>query len=467
MTASRSWNPLLGRLAAALALAALAVALGAAPAAARRNVDLSPASESAETPGSGETAPGSGGGSETPKAETPKVTPHASPSNCVVSLEGPAASNAGQAPVLKGQLTCPEAGEEAGQPVAIFERTAGTPGYAEVATATTEPDGSFSATPPPVDTNALFYARFGRSRSQRVSMRVSPLVTLAGPAHGALLPMSAHRSRSPIRFTGTVSPADTGAPVTLQRERPVGSGEWRRVAVGRVAADGSFAFLHLFRAAGPVVLRAFVHGFGHRLAAVSETLSYEVSQAQNPALTISAEPHSVALGQTVTITGKLAGHGGRTVTLSARAAGGAYTQVATATTGEDGSYTFTDTPSSTSDYRVSGNGVHSMPVRVYVTFALTATPSATTLTEGEGFTITGTLAPASPGARVFLKRAARSGVGYETLGYGTLATDSSYILEVPPAAAGTATYRVQVPGGGAGMQGTSSAPIVVTTTPAA
>ncbi len=467
MTASRSWNPLLGRFATALALAALTLAFGATTAAARRNVDLSPASESAEARGSGETPPGGGGGPETTKPETSQVTPHASHPNCVVSLEGPAAFSAGQAPVLKGQLTCPEASEAASQSVAIFEHSAGTPGYAEVAPATTAPDGSFSATPPPVDTNALFYARFGRSRSQRVSMRVSPLVTLAGPAHGAVLPMSARSARSPIRFTGTVSPADTGAPVTLQRERPVGSGQWRRVAVGRVAADGSFAFLHRFRTAGPVVLRAFVHGFGHRLAAVSETLSYEVSQAQNPALTIAAEPGTVAFGQSVTITGRLAGPAGHAVTLSAREAGGAYAPVSTATTGEGGSYTFTVTPSGTTTYRVSADGVRSMPVRVSVTFALTATPSATTLTEGEGFTITGTVAPASPGARVYLKRTARSGVGYETLGYGILGADSSYTIDVPAAPAGTATYRVQVPGGGAVMQGTSSAPIVVTTAPAA
>jgi hypothetical protein len=426
MTASRSWNPLLGRFAAAFALVALVLGLGAAKAEARRNVDLSPASESAETPGGSGTT--TGGGSETPKTETPKVTPHAARSSCVVSLEGPATANAGEAPVLKGQLTCGETSEEAGQSVAIFEHSAGTPGFAEAGLATTETNGGFSFTPTGLGGKTQFYARFGRSRSQHVQVRVTPLVTLAGPAHGAVLPMSARRTRSPIRFTGTVSPADTGAPVTLQRERPVGSGQWRRVAVTRVGEDGSFAFVHLFRAAGPVVLRAFVHGFAHRLAAVSETLSYEVSQAQNPALTIAAEPNSVALGQSVTITGKLSGAAARIVTLSAREAGGAYAPVATATTGEGGSYTFTETPTATTDYRVSGNGVHSMPVRITVTFALTATPSATSLVEGEGFTIAGTVMPASPGARVYLKRTARTGVGYETLGYGTLAPDSSYTL---------------------------------------
>jgi hypothetical protein len=375
--------------------------------------------------------------------------------------------NAGEAPVLKGQLTCPEAAEEAGQAVTIFEHSAGTPGYEEVATATTEPDGSFTVTPPAVTSNALFYARFGRARSQRAQMRVTPLVTLTGPARGAVLPMSARLSRTPIRFSGTVSPADTGAPVTLQRERPAGSGEWRRVAVARVNADGSFAFLHLFRAAGPVVLRAFVHRYAHRLPAVSETLSYEVSQAENPALTISAEPHSVAFGQSVAITGKLAGTPGRTVTLSSRTGGGAFAPVSSVTTGQDGSYSFTDIPSSTTDYRVSANSQRSMPVRVYVTYALTATPSATAVTEGEGFTITGTVSPASPGSRVYLKRTAPSGAGYETLGYATVGADSSYTIEVPPAAVGTATYRVQIPRSEAGIQGTATASIVVTTAPPA
>jgi len=465
-------------LAAALALAALALALCAGTAAARRNVDLSAPTEAAEAPAGGETPPGATGttpgagettpgGSETPPAKPPQAAHHSARASCDVSLEAPAALNAGEALVLKGRLTCAEASEAAGQTVSIFEHSAGTPGYQEAATAITEADGSFTVTPPSVETNSLFYARFGRFRSPRSATRVTPLVTLAGPAHGAVLPMSARHSRSPIRFTGTVSPADTGAPVTLQRERPAGSGEWRRVAVSRVAADGSFAFLHSFRAAGPIVLRALVHRYAHRLPAVSETLSYEVSQAQNPALTISADPHFVGFGQAVTITGKLAGPAGRTVTLSGRGAGGDYAPVATATTGEDGSYTFSDTPSGTTDYRVSANGLHSMPVRVYVTYALTATPSATTLTEGEGFTITGTVAPASPGARVYLKRTARSGAGYETLGYATVAADSSYTIDVPPSAPGTATYRVQIPRGAAGVQGTSSAPVLVTTAPAA
>lgn len=465
MTAPRSWNPLLARLAAALALATLALALGATSAAARRNVDLSPSGETAETPGGSETAP-TGGGSETPPAEPPKASRHGHPGSCDVTLEGPPSLGTGEAPALKGQLICAEAGEAAGQTVAIYEHGAGTPGFQEATTATTEADGSFAATPAAVETTTQFYARFGRSRSQHVLVHVSPVVTLAGPAHGAVLPMSAHHVRAPIRFTGTVSPTDTGARVTLQRERPLGSGQWRRVAVSNVGENGSFAFLHSFRAAGPVVLRAFVHRHGHRVAAVSETLSYEVAQANNPALTISASASSVPFGRSVTITGKLTGVAGHTVTLLARSGGGTFTPVMSATTGEDGSYTFTETPTETTDYRVSGNGQRSAPVRVDVTYALSATPSATALTEGEGFTITGTVAPASPGARVYLKRAARSGVGYETLGYATVLADSSYTIDVPPAPAGTATYRVQI-ARGTGVQGTSSEPIVVTTAPAA
>jgi hypothetical protein len=168
----------------------------------------------------------------------------------------------------------------------------------------------------------------------------------------------------------------------------------------------------------------------------------------------------------VTISGKLTAPAGSTVTLSARSGGGTWSPVSTTITGEGGSYTFTDTPADTSDYRVAANGEHSMPVRVYVTYALTAKPSSTALSEGEGFTIAGTVAPASPGARVYLKRTARSGVGYETLGYATVLADSAYTIDVPPAAAGTATYRVQIPRG-PGVQGTSSEPIVVTTAPAA
>jgi len=187
--------------------------------------------------------------------------------------------------------------------VQIFERSAGTAGFTAVATVLSGADGSFTATLPPLETNSFLYARAGRARSPRVAIKVAPVVTLVGPAHGAVLPLAGRHGRpqTPVTFTGTVSPSDAGAIVALQRERPAGSGSWRRVAVGRVGEDGRFSFSHLFRTPGAIVLRAFVHRHAHRLPAVSEALSYDVAQADNPSLTISLSPQTVAFGGAVTI----------------------------------------------------------------------------------------------------------------------------------------------------------------------
>jgi hypothetical protein len=467
MTASRSWNPYPRRLALALLLALLALACAAAPAAARRGTSLDASSEAGETPSTpppaGETAPGP----EAPPAEAGAAPRRARRPRCDVALEAPHTLIAGESPTLSGQLTCSETGEAAGASVQIFARAAGTPGTSEVATALTQADGSFAVTLAPLESNSYFFARSGRSRSPREAVRVSPLVTLAGPAHGAVLPMASRhaRAQAAVHFSGTVSPSDAGAIVALQRERPLGSGTWRAVAFGRVGQDGAFAFSHSFRTPGPLVLRAFVHRHGHRLPAVSEPLSYQVAQADlaGLGLTITLTPQTVAYGEPVAIAGKLAGGAGSPVTLLARTGPGGFGAIASTTAGEDGAYSFTQTPARDTEYRVAGGGRSSTTLRAEVTFSLTATPSATTVAAGEGPTISGTVTPASPGARVYLRRVSRSGVGYETLGYATVGPGSDYSIAVPPAPAGTATYRVQIPRVPGGLRAASTQPILITT----
>jgi hypothetical protein len=233
-----------------------------------------------------------------------------------------------------------------------------------------------------------------------------------------------------------------------------------------VASDGSFAFIRSFHAPGTLLLRAFVHRHAHHLPATSETLSYQVAQANTTALTISLTPETVPYGEAVTIAGKLAGGEGKTVTLFARTGGGDFSPVATATTTEGGAYTFTQTPLSNTEYRVVSGTQSSVALRAQVTFALTAVASATEVAAGEGPTITGTVAPASPGAHVFLMRVpAPPGVRMETLGYATVGPGSEYAIAVPPASAGTATYRVRIARVNGGLRGALSAPVVITTAP--
>ena len=350
----------------------------------------------------------------------------------------------------------------------IFSRAAGTGGSDEVASATTAEDGTFAASVAPPEGNAYLYARSGRARSPRQPVHVLPVVTLAGPAHGAVLPMSTHRHRglSPIHFSGTVSPADSGAKVTLQRERPLGSGAWRPVAVSHVAADGSFSFTHGFHAPGTLLLRAFVHRHAHHLPAISETLSYQVAQADAGALTISLTPETVPYGESLTVAGRAPGGAGKAVTLFARTGGGDFSAVATATTTEGGAYAFTQTPLRNTEYRVTSGAQSSVTLRAQVSFALTAVPSATELAAGEATTIAGTVAPASPGAHVLLMRVPPPpGVRMETLGFATVGPGSEYALAVPPAPAGTAVYRVRIARVNGGLRGALSAPVTITTAP--
>ena len=466
MNVLRSWNPLSRRLTGALLPALAMLAVAAAPASARRNTNLDASAEAGETPPS-ETSPAPPTEETTPEAPAPSPR-HKRRSHCSISLEAPATLAAGEALTVTGRLTCDEPGESAGAPVQIFSRSAGTHGSEEAANATTGEDGTFAATVTPPEANAYLYARSGRARSPREGVRVLPVVTLAGPAHGAVLPMSTRHGRalSPIHFSGTVSPTDAGAKVTLQRERPLGSGAWRPVAVSQVASDGSFAFIRSFHAPGALLLRAFVHRHAHHLPAISETLSYQVAQANTTALTISLTPETVPYGEAVTIAGKLAGGEGKTVTLFARAGGGDFSPVATATTTEGGAYTFTQTPLRNTEYRVVSGTQSSVALRAQVTFALTAVASATDVAAGEGPTITGTVAPASPGTHVFLMRVpAPPGVRMETLGYATVGPGSEYAIAVPPASAGTATYRVRIARVNGGLRGALSAPVVITTAP--
>jgi hypothetical protein len=67
---------------------------------------------------------------------------------------------------------------------------------------------------------------------------------------------------------------------------------------------------------------------------------------------------------------------------------------------------------------------------------------------------------------VYLERAARSGVGYQPLGYATVQPDGTYAITVPPSAEpGSLLYRIWMPRTG-GVHGAASAPLTVLTAPA-
>ena len=81
----------------------------------------------------------------------------------------------------------------------------------------------------------------------------------------------------------------------LQRENATSSEDWHTIGRGIVRSDGTYLIVHTFVDPGDANIRVVVrpHGRSH-CAGVSNTLSYEISQAQNPRLTINSSSDPTA-----------------------------------------------------------------------------------------------------------------------------------------------------------------------------
>jgi len=88
-------------------------------------------------------------------------------------------------------------------------------------------------------------------------------------------------------------------------------------------------------------------------AASRNTLSYEIVQAQNPNLTLLTSANPISEGQSVTLTGKVAGASNAAVTLFGHTAASPWGVLASAKTNASGEYTFTQSPASNTFYRCS------------------------------------------------------------------------------------------------------------------
>lgn len=278
---------------------------------------------------------------------------------------------------LLGTVSCPEASNAAGQLVTLFQKVARTPGFNAAATTTTAADGTFQFTPEGLETNSIFYVRAGDARSGRASVKVTPSVTIGTPAAGAQLFIggthAAHASAdntSAVTFTGTVSPADAGATVSLQREYRAGA--WHRIGGGsRVGDEGAYSIVHTFSRPGRANIRVVVHSHGLEMTSASAPATYEISRGRR-LLTIQASANPLVLGQAVTISGTVAGAPNQTVTLLARTGDQPFAAVAEVTAiGNE--YSFTQSPQMSTRYRVR-----------------TASASSTVLSEGV------TAAPSAP-----------------------------------------------------------------------
>ncbi|MHB8240560.1 MAG: hypothetical protein ACYDHN_01090 [Solirubrobacteraceae bacterium] len=295
--------------------------------------------------------------------------------------------------------------------------------------------------------------RLQGTRSERHAVRVAPEVTIVAPPEGTqLIAAGVHRgatasTSATVTFTGTVTPLEEGSKVVLQRER-IGSGdEWRRIGLGQVAADGTYSISHSFAQPGNVNIRVIVRSPGHNLPGVSEPLSYEISQRQNPQLTIQSSFDPISYGQSTTISGALAAGGEQQVTLIGRTRGGSYTTLATTTSDASGAYSFPAlSPTQNMDYRVTSGHIRSSILSQGVRPLLSAQMSFTAIPGARQLTFTGTVSPDRTGQLVYLLRQRSSGVGFNLVASATIATGSTYTIPYTLLGSAAERFRVKLPG---------------------
>ncbi len=273
------------------ALAAGLCMLTPAAAGAHRTADLESGVSTAGTLQESATGPASESGpgpATSTTGETPSQARHSrqdaqAQPGCSVNLEATPSRTAPASPLsLTGTLSCPEGTSAAGQAVTLYQKIARTSGFDSVATMTTETGGAFQFAVPAPELNSVFYVRSGRAKSARTHVEIAgPQVVIDAPVSGTPLPLGPGRAANRgadsrvVTISGTVTPADPGATVSLQREYQ--PGKWHRIGGGTVDAEGGFSIPHTFHRLGEANVRVVV---GNRLYvdSISAPVSYQISR---------------------------------------------------------------------------------------------------------------------------------------------------------------------------------------------
>jgi hypothetical protein len=394
----------------------------------------------------------------------------ASAAGCHVRIFAePRVVTGGESVQVFGQLACPGGANVAGQPVTIFERSAGAPGakgFKEIGTVSTGPGGFYSIVPSPVTADSFFYARALGARSGTRAVRVAPQVTLAAPGAPDGSQLRTGRSNR-VTFTGTVTPGDAGATVVLQRENSTSFEEWGAIQLGVVGPGGTYSLTHTFVIPGDANIRVVVRKHGKfSVRGISNTLSYVISQRQNPKLTLNASADPISYGQTVTLSGVVAGGANQKVTLLSHPRGQkVFTKLTEGTTDGSGAYSFVQKPLQNTAYKVTSGKVSSAILVEGVKYVLTAGASATTVQSGQSVTFSGTVTPGQAGKIVYLERENAFGGGFHVVDVGTVSAASTYAITHFLFGNGKQVYRVKVPGD-PGNQAVSSSLFPIEVTPA-
>lgn len=300
--------------------------------------------------------------------------------------------------------------------------------------------------------NSAFYVRVGDAKSARIRVQVAPTVTIDSPAVGTpLFTGGGSRATSAstlasdaVTFGGTVSPADEGATVVLEREFK--SGGWVSIGVGHVDEEGNYSIGHTFSKSGETNIRVVVRSHGVYTKTASTPVTYLISPRRKSAVTIQPSSDPLPYGGVLTLSGTVAGAEDQTVTLFAQTGTGAFVSVAKATS-VGGAYSFSQSPLQSTRYRVASALASSPVLAETVTSALSTAAAPASVTVGEPLTFTGSVTPAHEGQPVDLERESLSGLGgYHVIATGTTSSSGTYSLAYTFRAAGTALLRIGVPG---------------------
>ncbi len=366
---------------------------------------------------------------------------------------------AGEPADAVGQLFCAGGAATGPQTVTIYGRSAIAPSFTVAATGTTEEHGAYAVPITNVENDTQFYAVADGLQSATRVERVLASVKLTGAPEGVLYTIPPHpgHRRVPAKFTGEVSPADMGATVILQRQNALKGDEWHRIGLpGVVDEEGKFTIEHNFVVPGPANIRVIVRDPRVNVTSPSNILTYEITQAQNPKLTIESLADPISYLQSTTIHGSaetlVAGTPLKLMARTIHTIG--FTPVGETRVEPGGKYTFASvTPLASTFYKVLGGDESSAVLYEGVKYLLTTVPPATTIEEGKPLVFSGTVKPGIAGHKIYLERENAAHTGYHVIATGEVIApeppakpEFTYSIEYRFYLSGTINVRVKIPG---------------------
>jgi hypothetical protein len=387
---------------------------------------------------------------------------------CHIRLETPKAPLPGaEAVTVVGTVQCAGAKEPGAKQVTLYQRSAPQSGFTALSPVASDPTtGAFTVTTPTLQTDTTLYALAEGAKSAQRTIRVAAQVTPEPPTpseNAQIFTATGGRFSTPkrVEFAGSVKPFVAHERVVLQRESSTGNEEWKGIQLGEVDASGKYVFHHRFLVPGEANIRVLVRPGKLNAPAASTPSSYEISQMQNPDLTLETETDPLAFGQSVKLKGTIKEAKGPTTVSLLETTSGAHA-VPVASTTSTGSFEFLRTPARNAIFKVKAGSETSALLFQGVRHQLTFTPPASSATAGQALEFAGSVLPAG---RVYLERQSIGGLGWHVID-STVAPANSFSLSYAFRAPGEVTLRIKVPGG-EGHQAIASAPFKINVAKAA